>query len=79
MIKYSCDICGEKCNERTFVLPIASTYASGEPWDVMPVSMNLCKECRRKIYKAIKGLTSKERIDELHEVAIDVHMGRREG
>lgn len=76
MVDYSCDLCGEKCNGRTFALPIASTFVGREPWDVMPVNMNLCKECKRKIYKAIETVVSKDRLESLHEAAIDVHMGR---
>ena len=76
MVDYFCDLCSKECNERIFALPIASTFIGREPWDVMPVSMNLCKECKRKIYKAIETVVSKDRLEILHKAAMDVHMGR---
>ena len=76
MINYSCDLCGKECNSREFVLPISATWVDGEPCDLMPIKMNLCKECKSEIYKVIEKLTAEERIKTLNRQALDIKMNR---
>lgn len=76
MINYSCDLCGGKCNEKEFVLPVAATHIGLEPCDLMPINMNLCKECRSKIYKLIETIVSEDRIKKFNELALDKKMNR---
>ena len=75
MINYSCDLCGKECNSKAFRIPIAATFIEQEPCDLMPIEMNLCKECRSNIYKAVEKITSKDKIKELNTLALVEKMG----
>lgn len=77
-ISYTCDLCGEECNSKIFKLPVAATWSNGEPWDLIPVEMNLCRKCRSEIYKALTLRASKERIKDLNKLAIDIKMGKHD-
>ena len=79
MINYTCDLCEEKCNSREFSLPIAATWIDGEPYDLMPVKMNLCRNCRSKIYKTIESMTKKYVIESYNKQALDIKMNRTGG
>ena len=74
MIHYSCDLCGKECNDKTFALPIAATFIDGEPCDLMPINMNLCKKCRSEIYKVIEKKLSKDKLKKLNTLALDIKM-----
>ena len=73
MINYSCDLCGKRCGNKEFALPIAATWINGEPCDLIPIKMNLCRECRSKIYKTIETMT--EDIEGLNTLALNIKMG----
>lgn len=75
-ISYTCDLCGEECNNNTFKIPVAATFTGKEPCDLVPVDMNLCKKCRNEIYKVMIIKASEERIKNLNQLAIDIKMGR---
>lgn len=75
-ISYTCDLCGEECNNKTFKIPVAATFIGQEPCDLIPVDMNLCKKCRGEIYKVMTTRASKERIKNLNQLALDIKMGR---
>ena len=74
MINYTCDLCRSECNEKTFALPIAATWVDGDPFDLMPINMNLCRHCRTEIYKTIETLTTKENIHKLNRLALNTKM-----
>ena len=76
MINYTCDLCGEKCNGRVFALPVAATWINGDPCDLMPVNMNLCKECRSEIYKLMESRTTTEKMKQFNRQALDIKMNR---
>lgn len=76
MINYSCDLCGKECNDKEFILPIAATWIEQEPCDLMPVKMNLCKNCRNEVYKTIETRVSSEKIKSLNKLALDIKMKR---
>lgn len=76
-VSYTCDLCGEECNSKTFRLPIAATFVNLEPHDLVPVEVNLCKKCRANIYKLTETmLVSQERKEELHRLALVKKMDR---
>ena len=77
-ISYTCDLCEEECSSKTFNLPIAATFVGKDPCDLIPVKVNLCKKCRSDIYKLIEAKTSREKIRELRQVALDIKMGRHD-
>lgn len=54
MIHYRCDLCGEQCDDKVFIIPIAATYNEHTLHDLMPVEVNLCNKCRTEIYNTIK-------------------------
>lgn len=66
----------KKCNSREFLLPIAATWINGEACDLMPVKMNLCRNCRSKIYKTIESITKKYVIKLYNKQALDIKMNR---
>lgn len=70
MRKYVCDLCGEESNHRDFAIPIAATFIDGEPCDLMPIHMNLCKKCGGKIYKTVAGIVDNNKLDELNRKAL---------
>ena len=76
MIVYTCDLCEEKCNGKEFALPIAATWINGEPCDLIPIKMNLCRNCRSKIYKTIESLTKKHIIELYNKQALDIKRSR---
>lgn len=76
MINYSCDLCGSECNDKIFTLPIAATFIGVEPCDVIPVNVNLCKQCRKNIYKTIDRIGQRDKIANLNKCAIDIKMCR---
>ena len=76
MINYTCDLCGEKCNGREFALPVAATWINGDPCDLMPVNMNLCKECRNEIYKLMESRKTTEKMKTFNRQALEVKMNR---
>ena len=76
MINYSCDLCDKECNGKVFRIPIAATFVGQEPCDLMPIEMNLCKECRSNIYRVVEKITSKDKIKKLNTLALDEKMGR---
>lgn len=68
MKKWFCDICGKETTKRVFQLP----YKEHTGWHVkpnggektysyIPVDVNLCEECRAKIYELIT-----EKVGEIH-------------
>ena len=77
-VNYTCDLCGGKCNNEIFKLPIAATFFAMKPSDLIPVEMNLCQKCRVEIYKVITTRASKGRIEELNKLALDIKMGRHD-
>lgn len=76
MINYSCDLCGSACNNEVFALPIAATFIGVKPCDVVPVNVNLCKQCRTNIYKTIDRIGQRDKIAYLNKCAVDIKMGK---
>ena len=76
MVNYTCDLCGGKCNGREFTLPVAATWINSDPCDLMPVNMNLCKECRSEIYKVMESRTTTEKMKQFNRQALDIKMNR---
>ena len=75
LTKHFCDLCEKECNMKMFKIPIAATFVGQEPCDLMPIEMHLCNECRSKIYGTITKIASKEKIKELHGLALVEKMG----
>lgn len=76
MIKYFCNLCGDECGEKQFLIPIAATWVQAEPYDLMPVEMHLCRACRTKIYKTAATIIPKDELEVLHAYARERKMGR---
>lgn len=76
MVKNYCDLCNEECNSKNFRVPIAATFSNGNPCDLIGVEMNLCQNCRTKIYDAIRSIVGQEKAKKLSKLAIDIKMGR---
>ena len=76
MVNYTCDLCGSVCNDKTFALPIAATFIGEEPFDLIPVNMNLCRYCIAEVYKTIETLTTKEIIKNLNKLALDIKINK---
>ena len=76
MINYLCDLCKSECNNQVFTLPIAATFVGPYPSDVIPMNLNLCKQCRSDIYRAVCKLAPIERIKSLNKQALDIQMNR---
>lgn len=71
MIHYSCDLCNRPCDDKTYAIPIAATFIEQEPYECMPVEMNLCAECKRSIYKAVEQIVPKDKLKSLNGLALD--------
>lgn len=76
MIKYYCDLCGDECNNKLFDIPIAATFIKGKPCDLIPIEMNLCHECRSRIYKTIEKMVTDNKLKKLNKLALDIKMNR---
>lgn len=74
MIKYFCGLCGDECNNKSFKIPIAATFINGEPCDLIPIEMNLCKKCRSNVYKTIEKTIPQNKLQKLNKRALDIKM-----
>lgn len=57
MINYTCDLCGEPCDDMIFKLPMATAYVGlkSESCHFVPMDINLCDKCRDTIYETMKA------------------------
>lgn len=77
MIKYYCDLCGNKIEKLyTYSLPVAATFVGAEPYDLIDMQFDLCKDCRIKLYNVIKSNISEDSLRSLNHHALDIKMGR---
>ncbi len=64
-VRYTCDICGKKCNGEKYMLPWPKTYINGKPDQFIASGYNLCIECCNEFFETVYSIINGK--DKKHE------------